>query len=272
MNLLLSYTCPLLDQLIITLFSPCRAVSQLVTLISAGIWIVTLYIGILADMLISTMRLATALACVLAFSVTSHGWVMDKSCFPYESTVLEGMKGAFRLAGAGSYSLNQLSQPNPGPTSVAQKDLLSYLFAEAMTYGNINTDNEKWKNAKEKFSYVLDYMTTSDGGPETFDGKYWFLSVHDVVLYCDHSRFEEDKDCRGNAKRGYTCDTSIAADFRMNSIYSDCKRTNIFSPSTVQVDMAPTYAAEIKTYFDIGVDTTLGFSWTSTSLSNSIVP
>lgn len=55
--------------------------------------------------------------------------------------LVEAMQSAFRLAEAGFDAFNQLSQPSDGPTAVAQRDRLSYLFAEAMTNGEIETSN-----------------------------------------------------------------------------------------------------------------------------------
>ena len=184
------------------------------------------------------MKLATTLAFVLSFSVNSHGWVMDRSCTPYQSTVREGMINAFKLAGAGSDTLKQLSQSSSTPTWIAQKDLLSFLFAETMTNGNIDTNNARWTVAEDMFSSVLQYKTTTDGGAERNTMSYKTLSVSDVIVYCDYSRFEEDKDCNKDPKKGYTCDHSIGQDFQMNKIYSDCKKTGIFSDA-VEVSMSP---------------------------------
>ncbi|RJE21510.1 hypothetical protein PHISCL_06143 [Aspergillus sclerotialis] len=167
---------------------------------------------------------------------------MDKSCDPYKETVLEGMKGAFKLAGAGSNTLNQLSRSSSTPAGMAQKDLLSYLFAETMTNGNIDTNNAQWNVAKNMFSSVLRYKTTSNtsnGEPRSTDGKYQFLPVNEVILYCDYSRFKGNEDCKGNSKKRDTCDTSIGVAFPMNDIYSNCKKDSIISSHTVIVSMSP---------------------------------
>ncbi|KAL5356474.1 meiotically up-regulated gene family-domain-containing protein [Aspergillus floccosus] len=119
------------------------------------------------------------------------------------------MQSALGLAEAGSDALNQLSQPGDGPTAVAQRDLFSYLFAEAMKNGHIDTSNKEWQHFTSGFSAVLNYKKTPDGSPEQNDGMYGFLHMDDLIVYCDYSRFQENKDCQGNTAPGKACDTSI---------------------------------------------------------------
>lgn len=97
------------------------------------------------------------------------------------------------------------------------------------------TDTESWAAAQNKFTEVLEHKTTSDGEPERYHGGHRFLPTSDLVLYCDYKRFNENKNCRGNPKPGYTCATIVDQELLFNKIYSDCKRNCAFSTSSVQV-------------------------------------
>lgn len=179
------------------------------------------------------MKLAVSLSFSLAFSTVSHGYILDKSCLNDKQIIVEGMKGAFQLAQSAEQAFTQLSQSTTGDTGVAQKDLLSYLFAETLTGGNIDPKNNKWKLAKGIPSQVLKY-NRGDGQPDITPLHYKGLPTDRLILFCNYDRFKENEDCVGNPKPGYTCDTSIGVFFPMNDIYSDCKEETVFS-SSVQV-------------------------------------
>ena len=83
------------------------------------------------------MKLTSTLALLGSFA-TSHAWVMDNSCAKYGQLVPDGVNGAFDLAQAGSDTFSIIPSGS-GAKWQAQKDLISYLFAEALINGNIDT-------------------------------------------------------------------------------------------------------------------------------------
>ncbi|KAG2416201.1 hypothetical protein HFD88_007394 [Aspergillus terreus] len=206
------------------------------------------------------MKLATTLTVLFTFFVGSHGWLLDRSCHPYWDMLVEAMQSAFRLAEAGFDALNQLSQPSDGPTAVAQRDLLSYLFAEAMTNCEIETSNERWQDITSTFLAVLNFLTTPDGGAEQNDGMHDFRETGDLIMYCDYGRFQENKDCEGNPKPGWACDTSVDHVLEIKGIYSDCKKTGRFPGNRVEVNTAPdSRYRKAEAHVDLGMGERVGF-------------
>ena len=112
------------------------------------------------------MKLPPTFVVLLGSFASSYGYILDGRCAPYSDMVISGLKGAFDLAQAGSDTMDTLatSSTGSGDTLQAQKDLVNYIFAEALTNGNIDTENEKWKTAKNKFTSVLKY-NSNNGEP-----------------------------------------------------------------------------------------------------------
>jgi len=117
----------------------------------------------------------------------------------------------------------------------AQKDLISYMFAEALNNGNIDTTNEKWETASKQFTSVLKY-NNNNGQPENGPAAgYRSLNSDSLIVFCNYDRFKENQNCDGVTKKGITCDTTIGISWPMNNIYSDCKSTSPFSFSSIEV-------------------------------------
>lgn len=89
------------------------------------------------------MKLLTStLAVLLASFSQAYAYVLDPSCAAYKDVVVSGMKGAFDLAQAGADTFNTLaSNAGSGAKREAQKDLINFIFAEALTNGNIDVTN-----------------------------------------------------------------------------------------------------------------------------------
>jgi len=194
---------------------------------------------------VSTMKFTGLLTLVLgSFAATSHGYVLDKSCDPYRDMVITGMKSAFDLAQAGSDLLSHLTPSGSGATWQAQKDLVKFMFAEALTNGNPDPNNANWNTVSSKFNLVLAY--NSNGGQGQPDitptnsnadqtGVYTPLGADKLVLFCDYSRFTKNQNCDKIAKPGITCDRTNGMAWPMDDIYNDCKSRSIFSSSSIQV-------------------------------------
>jgi hypothetical protein len=148
--------------------------------------------------------------------------------------VIAGMQGAFDLAQAGSDIFGTLAASGSGDTWQAQKDLVSYLFAEALTNGNIDPSNANWQTAAKTFTSVLKYNGNS-GQPDATPSDYRSLNTDGLIVFCDYSRFKENQNCDGISKPGVTCDTTIGISWPMNDIYSSCKSSGIFSMSSTEV-------------------------------------
>jgi hypothetical protein len=100
--------------------------------------------------------------------------------------------------------------------------------------GNIDTTNAKWQTASKQFTSVLKY-NSNNGQPDTTPANYRSLNTDGLIVFCDYSRFKEDQNCDGVAKKGITCDTTIGISWPMNDIYSNCKSTSVFSSTSVEV-------------------------------------
>lgn len=183
------------------------------------------------------MMRATILTFLLGFTATSHGWVLDSSCHSYRDVITEGMRGAFDLANAAYESFAWLPNSDNSASSVAQRDLVSYLFADALANGNIDPNNPKWQAAANKFGAVLNYDTNL-GNPETAPLSYKSLKTNNLVMYCDYSRFVENYNCEGKKSRGAVCDKSIGMAYPMDDNYKSCKGGR-FSTSSTEVSGSP---------------------------------
>ncbi|KAI7970588.1 hypothetical protein EIK77_004614 [Talaromyces pinophilus] len=201
------------------------------------------------------MKVFSTVAAILGILHGSNGYVLDKSCDPYKQMVIDGMSSAFDMAQAGSDTLTQLSTSGSGAVWDAQKDLVSYLFSEALTNGNIDKSSSNWGKVSNTFSAVLKY-NNNQGQPQSTPSDYRSLDPDSLVVYCDYSRFTENKDCDGNEKKGIVCDTNIGISWPMNSIYSDCKSTSKLSTTSVEVSYLRT--KQLQSTMKTATDTCLG--------------
>lgn len=87
------------------------------------------------------MRLPSSLVTLTSLAI-GHGWVLDNSCVSggYKDLIVDGMNGGFDLAAAGADTFG-ITLLGSGPVWQARKDLISYMFGEAMPNGNIDPTN-----------------------------------------------------------------------------------------------------------------------------------
>lgn len=160
---------------------------------------------------------------------------MDSSCATYSQLITDGMNNAFDLAEAG-FDTFGITSLGSGAKWQARKDLISYMFSEALTDGKIDTGNTNWQLAESTLTSVLTYKSNSgepDAAPDP--GNYRLLKSNTVIVYCDYSRFKEGQDCDGVKRKGMTCDTSIGISVRAESVYEDCKSSGFFSTTQLSV-------------------------------------
>lgn len=149
----------------------------------------------------TTMKSTTILIVLIGLLATSYSYVLDSSCDPYRSMVISGMQGAFDLAAAGSDTFGFLTPSGRGAIWQARKDLVSYLFSQALTNGNIDNSNTNWKDVWLKFESVLTY-NSNNGQLDASPSNYRSLGSNGLIVYCDYSRFKENQDCQGNRMSG----------------------------------------------------------------------
>ncbi|TVY42216.1 hypothetical protein LSUB1_G003911 [Lachnellula subtilissima] len=135
------------------------------------------------------------------------------------------MKGAFDLAQAGADTLNTLETSNDGGGNVlqAQRDLFRFTFTDAMTNGKIDPTNAKWTTIKNVFDSVLKY-NTNNGEPDVTALRYDYrsLTIDDLVIHCDFTRFYEGYNCRGPDPDS-VCDSSLDINWPLRPAYYACK-------------------------------------------------
>lgn len=184
------------------------------------------------------MMRTTLLAVLLGFSATIHGWILDASCDPYRDMILSGMKSAFSLADISYDTFARLPRARDEPANQARRELVGYMFADALKNGNIDPDDENWLSAMNKFGRVLDYDETKDGMPKPAPAAgYPSLGSNNFVMYCNYTRFRENENCAGQKVKGVVCDTSMKRAFEMDKNYSKCKG-GWLSSGSVQVSCA----------------------------------
>jgi len=169
---------------------------------------------------------------------------MDSSCLAYSQLINDGMNNAFDLAQAGSDTF-AITLLGSGPKWQAQKDLISYMFSEALTNSNIDTGNKNWQLGESTFASVLKY-NTNNGQPDATPANLRNLNTDSLIVYCDYSRFKEGENCDGVKKDGNTCDTSIGITVPMDDIYNDCKSTSFFSSTEISVCNEPEAVITIR--------------------------
>ena len=203
------------------------------------------------------MKPTGILAFLLGSFITSHGYVLDSSCSQYSQMVITGMQGAFDLAQAGSDTFGTLTPSGSGVTWQAQRDLVSYLFAQALTNGNINTGNEFWRNASRRFNSVLNY-NNNNGQPEPSPSNYKTLSTNAVIVFCDFTRFKENQDCYGVPSPGRTCDTTLDISWPISDAYTNCKNNPVFGHKATEVS---SQSASDDAVLDIDLGSGLGMGF-----------
>lgn len=170
---------------------------------------------------------------LLGFLTLTQAWYLDQSCdrpkremvscdddseyLPsFSPMILEGMKKAFDLTSAGKDAMSALKDSKG---SKDQIDLLQYLFAFAVKDGAVQQSSQL-NRVYDVFDQVSAYKKEADGGPTAQSGT---LPTDEVIIFCDYSRMNENKDCFGNAKEGYACDTVTKRVVRISPMYELCK-------------------------------------------------
>ncbi|RJE19852.1 hypothetical protein PHISCL_07808 [Aspergillus sclerotialis] len=139
------------------------------------------------------------------------------------------MRGAFDLADAGFGAFSEVGYSTQGgPRVQALSDLVSYLFADAMTDGRVDPMNTNFASAWDKFGKVQDYNTEGQGEPAQTPRSYIGLGSNELVIFCDFSHYIENEDCIGNKMKGYVCNKAIGAFFPMDKNYKHCKNPPLF--------------------------------------------
>lgn len=164
-----------------------------------------------------TMRLSLALP--LGLFALSYSYIVDGSCAAYKNLLTEGMKSGFDLAQAAH---DVLYNPNDGardtPASIAQQDLLKYMFRGAVGNG------EKRATVNATFEAVLKF-NTNNGNPEVtpHPSSYWLPATNKVLFFCDYKRFNiqtdrsKNKDCSGALTPNITCDSLMKVNVPIDS-------------------------------------------------------
>ena len=107
--------------------------------------------------------------------------------------------------------------------------LRGYLFNEIPAQPSTND---------EYFSRIMGVFN----GVQNYNHNNQYVSPppsDEVVIYCDYSRFKENKDCNGEDKKGYACDPDIQDVVQMDSDYQGCKGS--LNTDTTQVRDLPSY-------------------------------
>lgn len=82
-----------------------------------------------------------------------------------------------------------------------------------------------------KFEHVRDY-DNNNGQPQPPPPPpvdYRDLGVHQLIVYCDYSRFREGEHCDGHKAKGIYCDTSIGMTMNIDAPYRQCKGKTLAS-------------------------------------------
>ncbi|KAJ5569479.1 uncharacterized protein N7459_008909 [Penicillium hispanicum] len=130
--------------------------------------------------------------------------------------IIEAVKKAFDLTDAAKSTLSALKE---GKNSQDQLDLLGYLFAFAVKDGAVQQSSQ-FDRLYDVFDQVSNYKKETDGGPTAQSGA---LPTNEVIFFCDYSRMNENKDCFGNDKEGYACDTVTKRVVKISPMYQLCK-------------------------------------------------
>lgn len=167
------------------------------------------------------MRCTPSLFVLLGSLATSHSWVLDASCQPYREMVKTSMNSAFDMARAGEDVLDAVDPYGIGTPSQAQSDLVSYLFADALSNGQVN--DAPFRKARRMHESILGYDSNLGEPNPRPPQDLTTLRYSDVVVFCNYDRFTENRDCDGNEAKGMACDTSMRHLFQMGDIYKECK-------------------------------------------------
>ncbi|TVY25613.1 hypothetical protein LHYA1_G006319 [Lachnellula hyalina] len=182
------------------------------------------------------MKLTSTLVVLFVSFAPSYAYILDPSCGAYKDIVVAGMKGAFDLAQAGADTLNTVETSNDGGGDVlqAQRDLFGFTFADAMTNGKIVPTNAKWATIKNVFDAVLKY-NKNNGEPDvtTLRYDYTSLTVDDLIIHCDFTRFDEGYNCRAPAP-DRICDMTLGIDWPFGNAYFNCKYMLPYSDKLTQ--------------------------------------
>jgi hypothetical protein len=138
------------------------------------------------------------------------------------------MEDAFSLARSGLDALKdiekfyaQADQSNPTPTQQAQIDLLRYLFADARAS---DTNDLIFQQLLTTFRLILSFRPAGNGGPLPRPDK-GIPPGDGVIIYCDYSRFLENRDCDGEFVENKACDTDLMQVIDMTDAYLGCKHS-----------------------------------------------
>ena len=191
------------------------------------------------------MELAMLFVVLPSLLATGSGYYLDTSCEPHLEMIVEGMKSAFDLAQAGSDTLSALSSPSPrfDFTWRAQRDLLTYLFAEALQkinytdFSRVNympSSTMEWQKISHTFKQVLRY-NENEGQPSPAPEDLDSLGPQHLVLFCNFDRFIEVKVPSQRRTDGLVWNTATSVFVQINDDWRSCKygtKPNVCSPVT----------------------------------------
>jgi hypothetical protein len=158
--------------------------------------------------------------------------------------VTGAMRNAFILADNAQTIWNRLHDDSPGSATEAESDLLRYLFLEAVPENQrsnpiLNIDiNESpaFARIRETLAQVQLYNRIPTVKPKP--GLIPFpLSSKDVIVYCDFSRFNTNRNCNGNLRPGWACDTDTREETFMGNFgeYLACENSPVLAGPLVRV-------------------------------------
>lgn len=178
--------------------------------------------------ILSKLTALIALITLSFFLSTSHGYIIDKSCDPYYDSIENAMSEAFTYVHAAIDLLknvqNSILRPrvrtlHENIILVAQKDLISFIFADIVSFdeeGRGAFNNGRWKHVMSVFQRVLRYDKSENGSPHPTPlgiRDYRYLNGvgnDEIIIFCDFLRFDFEKKCEEDAPLSHpeVCDTA----------------------------------------------------------------
>lgn len=179
----------------------------------------------------------------LSLSYTSCAWHLDQACqrlgsIPnsilrimltcekgYDDMVRRGMSGAFDLNKA---ALDTMRALKDNTHSEAQMDLFEYMygFAVKQVNGQRRVEERYWKQIYRIFERVETFSTEKEKN---------HVGIHDVVVYCDYSRYIEGRCCDGTNSLFTACDKDTSKEFSMDLGWRFCRSSSGYVPNMVRV-------------------------------------
>ena len=146
----------------------------------------------------------------------------------------------------------------------------------------------QWIIAREVFTSILQY-SNNNGEPTQAPPteQYASLTSDNLIVFCDHTRFEMDRDCDHNVEVGSACDTYTLISVPMDQNFENCQALDDSIEAWVQElthvghDRATTmqlcngllsqiYNAKYNTLQDMGSAPSLARDWAKFKSTNNI--